>query len=213
MMLMRSSNTAAMGVTGRDETLALTIAGLSFFACAAVFMTTIMVAASMAPGYDLRGDAISDLGVIADTAGLFNVALVLTGALNIVGGIALFSATGRRIDLGLQVLAGLGAIGAGLVPLSAGGLHGIFALAAFVFFNMQIVPMATLAGGAMRWVGYALAAVGVAYVVVMAIGDAGNPAVFGPIGHGGAERMIVYPPMLWLLVAGGHLLGIATVRQ
>ena len=31
-------------------------------------------------------------------------------------------------------------------------------------------------------------------------------AVFGPIGHGGAERMIVYPAMLWMLAFGGWLM-------
>jgi hypothetical protein len=40
----------------------------------------------------------------------------------------------------------------------------------------------------------------------MVIGDSGNPAIFGVIGHGGSERMIVYPVMLWTLVGGGHLL-------
>ena len=32
------------------------------------------------------------------------------------------------------------------------------------------------------------------------------PAAFGPIGHGGTERMIVYPAMLWMLAFGGHLM-------
>jgi hypothetical protein len=41
---------------------------------------------------------------------------------------------------------------------------------------------------------------------LMVIGDAGDPAVFGPIGHGGSERMIAYPAMLWLLAFGGYLL-------
>jgi len=30
--------------------------------------------------------------------------------------------------------------------------------------------------------------------------------VFGPIGHGGTERMIAYPAMLWLLAFGGYLM-------
>ncbi|MEO8246020.1 MAG: hypothetical protein ABI622_02765, partial [Chloroflexota bacterium] len=47
---------------------------------------------------------------------------------------------------------------------------------------------------------------GLAYVVVMLIGDAGNPAIFGAIGHGGSERMIVYPAMLWAVAVGGYLL-------
>ena len=40
----------------------------------------------------------------------------------------------------------------------------------------------------------------------MVIGDAGNAAAFGPIGHGGTERMIVYPVMLWMLAFGGYLM-------
>jgi hypothetical protein len=44
------------------------------------------------------------------------------------------------------------------------------------------------------------------FVVVMVIGDSGNPAIFGAIGHGGAERMIVYPAMLWMLALGGYLM-------
>lgn len=40
----------------------------------------------------------------------------------------------------------------------------------------------------------------------MVIGDSGLPADFGPIGHGGAERMIVYPAMLWMLTFGGYVM-------
>lgn len=34
----------------------------------------------------------------------------------------------------------------------------------------------------------------------------GDPGAFGAIGHGGAERMIAYPVMLWFLAFGGYLL-------
>ena len=47
-------------------------------------------------------------------------------------------------------------------------------------------------------------------MVLMVIGDSGNPAVFGAIGHGGAERLITYPAMLWLIALGGQLLGRAS---
>jgi hypothetical protein len=30
--------------------------------------------------------------------------------------------------------------------------------------------------------------------------------VFGAIGHGGAERLIVYPVMLWMMAFGGYLM-------
>jgi hypothetical protein len=56
----------------------------------------------------------------------------------------------------------------------------------------------------MRWVSVFAGLIGFVYVVIMIIGDGGNPAVFGAIGHGGAERMIVYPAMLWMMAFGGY---------
>ena len=53
---------------------------------------------------------------------------------------------------------------------------------------------------------------GLAFLVVMIIGDAGDAASLGPIGHGGVERMIVYPPLLWLRALGGYLMASDTTE-
>jgi len=53
------------------------------FVLAAAFMTVVMAATSIAPAYDVQGGAISDLGVIGETARLFNGSLVAVGALNV----------------------------------------------------------------------------------------------------------------------------------
>jgi hypothetical protein len=58
----------------------------------------------------------------------------------------------------------------------------------------------------MRWVSLVAGLVGLAFVGLMIVGDSGNPGAFGPIGHGGAERMIVYPAMLWMMAFGGYLM-------
>ena len=184
-----------------------TIAGLLFFTLAAQFMTVIMLAAAMSPGYDFRAAAISDLGVLPETALLFNVSLVLVGVFNLLGGYFFYRTHGRRWLLAVFALAGVGAIGAGLFPLDTGGLHGIAALLAFVFFNVQAVGSATRLTGIMRILSVLAGGLGLVFVVLMALGDAGNAAAFGAIGHGGTERMIVYPVMLWLVAFGGYLLG------
>ena len=49
--------------------------------------------------------------------------------------------------------------------------------------------------------------VGLLFTGEKVIGDSGNPAVVGAMGHGGAERMIVYAPMVWALAFGGYLMG------
>lgn len=182
-------------------------AGLIFFALAAQFMTVIMLAAAMAPGYDFGAAAISDLGVLPETALLFNGSLILVGLLNLLGGYAFYRSHGRRWLLGTFAVAGVGAVGAGLFPLDTGGLHGLFALLAFVFFNVQALATATRLSGVMRVLSVLAGTIGIVFVVLMALGDAGNAAAFGPIGHGGTERMIIYPVMLWLIAFGGYLLG------
>jgi hypothetical membrane protein len=182
-----------------------TLAGVCFFALAAQFMTVIMLAAAMVPGYDFRGGAISDLGVFPETALLFNGSLALVGLLNLAGGYFFYRTHGKRWLLAVFALAGIGAIGAGLFPLDTGGLHGLAALLAFVFFNVQAIGSATRLSGGMRALSVLAGVLGLVFVILMALGDAGTAAAFGPIGHGGTERMIVYPVMLWLVAFGGYL--------
>lgn len=182
-------------------------AGIAFAACSALFLTGIMVGASIAPGYDYHAAAISDLGVTPETSGLFNALLVVVGVLNIVGGYLFARWHRRKWLLAAYAVAGVGAIGAGLMPLSTGTPHSLFALAGFVFFNVEALATAAVVVGLMRAVSVLAGAVGLLYVVAMILGDGGNEAAFGPIGHGGTERMIVYPAMLWLLALGGHLMG------
>lgn len=196
---------------GRSASIAgtahLQVAGVLLFTLAALFMTVIMLGASMAPGYDIAQGAISDLGVIDETQLLFNASLIAIGALNLVAGYLLYRAHHRSWIMAVFLLAAVGAAGAGLVPLDTNDLHGMFALTAFLFFNVQAIAVGTLVSGPMRAVSWIAGMVGIGFVVIMVIGDAGNPGVFGPIGHGGAERMIVYPVMLWLMGFGGYLMG------
>jgi hypothetical membrane protein len=181
-------------------------AGLLLFALPAQFMTVIMLAASIAPGYDMREAAISDLGVIEETAFLFNHSLLAVGVLNLGGGLLLYRSHRRAGILALFALAGCGAIGAGLFPLQSGGPHGIFALVAFLGFNLQAISVATVVSGLMRALSALAGIIGLVFVGLMIAGDAGNTAAFGPIAHGGTERMIVYPAMLWMLAFGGYLM-------
>lgn len=182
------------------------LAGLVLFVLAAQFMSVIMLAASIAPGYDFNEAAISDLGVIGSTALLFNSSLVAAGVLNILGGYLFYRSHRRGWVLALFVVAGVGALGVGVFTLDRGAVHSLFALVAFLFFNLEAMAVGTLTRGAMRAISVLAGAIGLVFVVLMVIGDGGNTAAFGAIGHGGTERMIVYPAMLWMLALGGHLM-------
>lgn len=180
--------------------------GVLLFALAVQFMIAIMLAASMAPGYDFNEAAISDLGVIEQTALLFNLSLVAVGLLNLAGGYLLYRADGGMGRLAVFGLAGIGPIGAGVFPLGTSELHGLFALLAFLFFNLEAIACGLRLTGPIKAISILAGVAGLGFLVLMIIGDSGTGAAFGPIGHGGTERMIVYPPMLWMLVYGGYLL-------
>lgn len=182
------------------------LAGLGFALLAGLFLTVIMLGAGLVAGYDVTNGAISDLGTAPESAFLFNSTLVLVGFLNLVATWLPVETCQRRGQLIIGTLAAIGAIGAGIFTLDAAGIHGLFALGAFVFFNIQTALQARACPPLLKLLGWLLAALGLVYVVIMFFGDMGNTALFGPIGHGGAERMIVYPPMLWLLVYGGYLM-------
>jgi len=182
------------------------MAGATLFAVGAAFLTVTMLGASIAPGYDFHGGAISDLGVIDATAALFNGLLVAIGALNLAGGYLLLRGHRRGLLFAVYALAGIGSIGAGLFPLSTGTPHSLFALLAFVSFNLEAIGTAAVEHGLLRGIAAIAGVVGLVFVALMIVGDGGNPAVFGAIGHGGTERMIAYPAMLWLLAFGGSLM-------
>ena len=75
---------------------------------------------------------------------------MLVGLLNLAGGYLFYRTHGKRWLVAIFALAGIGAIGAGLFPLDTGGLHGLFALLAFLFFNVQALGTATRLDEAMR---------------------------------------------------------------
>jgi hypothetical membrane protein len=188
------------------DSLDLRAPGFLFFLLAAAFMIVTMLAASIAPAYDFHGGAISDLGVIDETAFLFNGLLMFIGACNVAGGYLLYRWHRRRWLLAVYVAAGIGAAGAGLIPLDTAGLHSVFAAIAFLLFNIEVIATAASVRRPMRDLGVVAGTVGLVFLVLMIIGDAGNPAVFGSIGHGGSERMIAYPAIVWLLAFGGYLM-------
>ena len=131
---------------------------------------------------------------------------IAIGVLDLAAGILFFRIHRRPGILATFIIGGVGVIGAGLFPLDTGAAHSLFALSAFVGFNLQAIATAAWVDGPMRVISLVAGFAGLAYVVVMVIGDAGDPAIFGPIGHGGAERMIAYPVMGWLLALGGYLM-------
>jgi len=187
-----------------------TIAGVLLFLLPVQFLTVLMAGAAMASGYSIYTNAISDLGVIAATAWLFNASLFVAGLLNIAGGYFLYRSYGKGWILPVFVIAGIGAIGAAVFTLDIPGIHGLFALAAFLFFNLEAIAGSTLVQGPLKAIAIIAGTLGLIFLAAHAASDFGVLDLYGPIGHGGSERMIVYPALFWLAAFGGYLMAPAT---
>lgn len=184
-----------------------TNAGYILALAAGQFLILLMLGECIAPGYSMNENAISDLGTIAETELLFNISLFLIGLLNFAAGFVLYKVLGDKKLLIVFALGGIGAMGAGLVPLdNPTGVHGLFALFAFVFLNIEAMVAGRLARSPLDKISIALGVLGIIFVPVMIMVDSGSLDASGSIGHGGVERMIAYPCLIWMLVFGGYLI-------
>ncbi len=104
------------------------------------------------------------------------------------------------LALGLLVaIAAFGTFGVGVFTLSY-GIHGLFALIAFVFVPLAAIASSTVVTKPTRCVFWVLAAWSLIGLVLHVF------EINGPLGEGGMERFFVYPSMLFVLVFGGYLL-------
>jgi hypothetical membrane protein len=190
-----------------------TTSGLLLTVGSAQFLVTMMLLEAVAPGYSMHDNAISDLGTIPETRIFFSASLFLIGLMNIVAGYFLHRSFKSQTLLVVFCLGGIGAMGAGLVPLdSPSGMHGTFALMAFLFLNLEAILIGFKLDGALKAISIIAGIIGILFLVLMILVDSGTIDVSGSIGHGGVERMIAYPSLIWMIMFGGYLMARPSLR-
>ena len=85
-------------------------------------------------------------------------------------------------------------------------------LLAFTVTNIECLACITTLQGPMRIVSLASGIIGLSFLILHALGDSGLASLYGPIGNGGSERMIVYPALLWFIALGGYLMAQETTQ-
>lgn len=174
---------------------------------AAQFLTILMLLEAIAPGYSMHDGAISDLGTIPETELWFALTLFAIGTTNLLAGWFLYRTWHDKRLFAVFVLGSIGAMGAALVPLdNPSDLHGLFALLAFLFMNVEAILVGLKFKGGLRAASIVAGVLGLVFMVMMMLVDAESLDVSGSIGHGGVERMIVYPVLIWMVLIGGYLL-------
>ncbi len=181
--------------------------------------------------YSLTGNYISDLGATkcgvfhgatslvghyacSPWHDVFNVSIILLGILLVLGAILVRSAfparRTRTIGLVLLVISGFGAMGVGFSPENVNiDVHSLSALLAFACSGLALIVLGVAMFRDTRWDGYRLYSFlsGLVGLVALVLFVA---KVYGPLGVGGMERLIVAPVLLWAIVVGLHLVRIPT---
>jgi len=170
--------------------------------------------------YSLTQNYISDLGAVncGPLSGrevcspwhlVFNISIVVFGLLILLGTILLRTGfpprSTRTVGLALLVIASVGAIGVGLSPEDVNiTVHSLSAATAFVAGNLALIVLGFAMFRDTRWDGFRAYSIlsGLIGLVAFFLFVA---KVYGPLGVGGMERLIVAPVLLWALVCGIHL--------
>lgn len=169
------------------------IAGYLALVGTSQFLILMIVAEALYPGYSVKNNYISDLGV-GRTAVIFNVSVALLGVLVIVASILMRKVFSYASYLVL--LNGIGALIVGLFPETTGLPHLIGALSAFLFGGLAAI----LTSIKRNYFWTVLGAITLISLFLY-LGK-----MYGPLGNGGLERLIVYPELVWGISLGTYLI-------
>ena len=191
------------------------VAGLSYFLAAAGFLVGLFVAEALYPGYHVGSNPVSDLGATCRDGGgcvvLQPAATVFGGLMIGMGFLIVFGTLIARRELGsralppLLLILGSAAVGVGFFN-ETWGVHGLLALAAFTAGPIAALVAYRSLPTPLRHLSLGLGALSLVGLAWQLLGTYGGGALFGALGDGGVERLIVYPEILWLLLFGVALM-------
>ena len=172
----------------------------------AYLVVEVALAAVAGVHYSMTDDTISALGTSCAPSGsgcssaalLMNIAFIVFGVLQALGAVPLLRKRGRTALVGrLWVLAGLGSVGVGLLPVDAHPTaHSVVAVPVFAAQPLAVLLHARLLDpGHVRRAGLALAGVAL-FGVVAFVGLLGADHWSGL-----AERAAIWPAKVWLPLA------------
>ena len=169
-----------------------------------------IVSESLFPGYSVSGNRISDLGADCNavcvinhpSAEIFDASVIILGLAGIFAGYMIFVSR-HRVPGMLALVGGLGAIGVGVFPETTGEVHVLVSFVAFFFTGLAAIASFRLLVSPMSYLAVVLGTLTLVALVLYA-----NGTYLG-LGPGGMERMVAYPAVIWVIGAGGNLMGLA----
>ncbi len=183
-------------------------AGVLLFIGAVQFILGMLISEFLYPGYSASMNYISDLGATCRTtciihqpsASIFNTSVSLFGVLAIVSTYFIWREFHNRSISLLLGLSGIGMVGVGLFPETAGIVHLVVSFIAFFFGGLSAIATYKLVKAPFAYLSVLM---GMISLIALALFIS---EIFLGLGPGGMERMIAYPLLLWVIGFGGNLM-------
>jgi len=184
------------------------LAGAFMFVGGVQFVIGMLLAEILYPGYSVSGNYISDLGATCretcitfqPSAFIFNTSSMILGILILLSSYCIWHEFQNYLVTIFIGLSGFGAFGVGLFPETAGNLHLLVSLIAFLFAALSAIAASKLVKSPFNYFSVFL---GIASLVALVLFGL---QFYSGLGAGGMERMIAYPVLLWAIGFGGYLM-------
>lgn len=176
-----------------------------------IVMGIILAEISYPVPYSIGANMISNLGstppphsiVYEPSARIFDFSLILAGIFAIVGALLLHKEKKHKFLALSLLLTGAGTTGVGLFPAYNLYPHILSALTAFGAGGISALLASRSTKAPFSFISFILGSVTFGCLLLNLL----FPEVLIPVlGRGGAERIVAYPAMLWLIAFGGYLL-------
>lgn len=176
--------------------------GILLFTGSVQFTIALTLAEALYPNYDVSSNPLSDLGagIFQPSSNIFNGSVIIFGCLILLSTYFIKKGFDAKPLITLLLLSGIGVLGVGLFTESILVPHLVFSLIAFLFSALAAIFSFKAVDSPFR---YFCAVLGIAALLAIVLFIA--EVDFG-LGHGGIQRMIVYPALLWYISFGSHIM-------
>jgi hypothetical membrane protein len=177
------------------------LAGVLYFLGGSQFWLVTVFAEATNRGFSVHTDALSDLGMIGSPTGYaWDPSLFLLGVTWLAAVVLVWRSAGPKWFV-LNLLPGITTVVIALFPEgSINAIHTTAAYSTFVLGAVVAILDAKMLRSPFRWYSAALGAFSLAVLIGgIALGS-------GALGYGGAERLVAYPIIAWVIGLGGYLM-------
>jgi hypothetical membrane protein len=180
-------------------------AGIILLVSCIQFFLAVTIAETQYPSYSTSLNALSDLALLEPSGTIFNLSIIILGIMGLASVYLILKSGGCRLFSVCLALSSVGAVGVGLFPIYTGAPHVMFAIMAFLFGSLAVIFSYRLGLNIpLVVVSLILGLISLVAIILFIVVGSQNPLIVA-LGMGGAERLVAYPQLLYLIALGGYL--------